>query len=292
MVSCHVLLYFNKYWTSWCILPAPPCGTGHPSCGFVVFQLPPPPPPVEQDGFPFCHTHTHHVFVNVWPFYLPSPLLWNRMVFPFALRHIHTHTPRVCVCMAFSLRACFPAKPPFHSSPPFPHPMVSCHVLLYFNKYWTSWCILPAPPCGTGHPSCGFVVFQLPPPTPPPVEQDGFPFCTHTYTHTPCLCECMAILSPKPPPVEQDGFPFCSETHTHTHTPRLCVCMAFSLRTCSSTGCGTPVVGVLQASRLQALVFGGGIPLGGGGGRGGVRTHSAQPYIHATHIYIYMTICI
>ena len=130
--------------------PRPPCGTGYPSCGVVVFQLcvrareegepVAPPLPVAQDGFPFCHTHTHirthththtmslcgmailspnppfveqdgfpfaththHVFVNVWPFYLPTPLLWNRMVFPFALRHIHTHThqfysalPRYC----------------------------------------------------------------------------------------------------------------------------------------------------------------------------------------------------
>ena len=57
--------------------------------------LSPNPPPVEQDGFPFCaETHTHN--------------------------HTHTHRPRVCVCMAFSLRTCSPAKPPFHSFPPFP----------------------------------------------------------------------------------------------------------------------------------------------------------------------------
>ena len=122
MVSCHVLLYFNKYWTSWCILPAPPCGTGYPSCGFVVFQLSvrareegePAPPSCGTGWFsllPYTHTHTHHVFVNVWPFYLPTPLLCNRTVFPFALRHTHTHTPRVCV----SLRTCSSAKPPFHS---------------------------------------------------------------------------------------------------------------------------------------------------------------------------------
>ena len=50
--------------------------------------LSPNPPPVEQDGFPFCsETHTR----------------------------THTHTPRVCVCMAFSLRTCSSAKPPFHS---------------------------------------------------------------------------------------------------------------------------------------------------------------------------------
>ena len=84
---------------------------------------------------PFAmHTHTHHVFVNVWRFYLPTPHLWNRMIFLFALRHrqrhrdteTHTHTPRVCVCMAFSLRTCSPAKPPFHSFPPSPPGILSC----------------------------------------------------------------------------------------------------------------------------------------------------------------------
>ena len=96
------------------------------SCGFVVFQLcvrareeGEPPPLWNRMAFPFA-IHTHNVFVNVWPFYLPTPLLWNRMVFPFALRrmhtpHTHTHIPRVCVCMAFSLRTCSSAKPPFHS---------------------------------------------------------------------------------------------------------------------------------------------------------------------------------
>ena len=92
--------------------PPPPRGTGYPllplpptpavlwfsncACGPGRKENPP-PPPVEQDGFPFCHTHTHthHVFVNVWPFCLPTALLWNRMAFPFALRntHTHTHTP-------------------------------------------------------------------------------------------------------------------------------------------------------------------------------------------------------
>ena len=87
----------------------------------------------------------------------------------------------------------------------------------------------PRPPCGTGYPSCGVVVFQLcvrareegEPVAPPlPVGQDGFPFChthTHTYarthTHTMSLCG-MAILSPNPPLVEQDGFPFAIHTHT------------------------------------------------------------------------------
>ena len=72
----------------------------------------------------------------------------------------------------------------------------------------------PPPPCGTGYPSCGFVVFQLcvraggegePPPPPPPPPPRWFSLLphthTHTHTHTPCLCECMAILSPNPPPV-------------------------------------------------------------------------------------------
>ena len=128
----------------------------------------------------------------------------------------------------------------------------------------------------------------------PPVEQDGFPFC-HTHTHTPCLCECMAILSPNPPPAEQDGFPFCSETDRPTHTHHVSVyvwhslsahALLLSLRSilwCAGqagydTGCGTPVVGVLQASRLQAssgpCIWG--IPLGEGGGEGGGGAENAQ----------------
>ena len=75
-----------------------------------------PLPPVEQDGFPFCHTHTQtHTHTpglcECRPFYLPTPLLWNRMVFPFALRH--THTQRVCpfhslVCGILVLRTSSP----------------------------------------------------------------------------------------------------------------------------------------------------------------------------------------
>ena len=128
----------------------------------------------------------------------------------------------------------------------------------------------PPPRCGTGYPSasaaspcptaailrsaspripsphpCGCVVFQLcvrareegEPAAPPPSPCGTGWFSLLPHTHTPRLCECMAILSPNPPPVEQDGFPFCAETHTHNHThthrPRVCVCMAFSLRTCS-----------------------------------------------------------
>ena len=167
-----------------------------------------------------------------------------------------------------------PPPPPPLCGIPFPTAAVLC----------SASCGIPSP-----HP-CGFVVFQLcvrarEEGDPPPLwNRMVFPFAIHTHTTNP-------------PPVEQDGFPFCSETHTHTHTPRVCVCMAFSLRTCSSakppfhslvwgqstydTGCGTPVVGVLQASRLQALVFGGDTLSGGGGDEGGVRggpkMHSAQP---------------
>ena len=141
---------------------------------------------------------------------------------------------------------------------------------------------------------CGFPTVRAGQTRPPlPVEQDGFPFChthTHIHTHTPCLCECMAILSPNPPPAEQDGFPFCSETdrHTHTHTHHVSVyvwhslsahALLLSLRSilwCAGqagydTGCGTPVVGVLQASRLQALVFRGDT-IGGGGAENAQRT--------------------
>ena len=138
MVSCYVLLNFNKQWTSWCILPAPPPppgGTGYPSCGFALWNrislcfcgIPSPTAAVLCIPSPPLWNRMVFPFVNVWPFYLPTPLLWKRMGFPFALRHIythpHTHTPRVCVCMAFSLRTCSPAKPPFHSFPPL-HPFM------------------------------------------------------------------------------------------------------------------------------------------------------------------------
>ena len=84
----------------------------HP-CGFVVFQLcvrareegEPAPPPGTGWFSLLPYTHTHHVFVNAWPFYLPTPLLRNRMVFPFALRHIHTHTQHVSVYVWHSLSA-------------------------------------------------------------------------------------------------------------------------------------------------------------------------------------------
>ena len=165
----------------------------------------------------------------------------------------------------------------------------------------------PPSPCGTGwfsllpyththththahtHTPCRFVRYGHSISQPPPCGTGWFSLLPYTHTHTPCLCECMAILSPNPPPVEQDGFPFCSETHTHTHTHTSFIqhCLVTveitPLPGCIAGGpsgvrygCGTPVVGVLQASRLQALVFGGDTIGGGGGGEG---THSAQPYI-------------
>ena len=170
-----------------------------------------------------------------------------------------------------------------------------------------SWCILPAPPlwnrislcfCGIPFPHRrGFVLCFLRHPLPPPLRFCGFP--------TVRAGQGGRRTRPPPPPVEQDGFPFChthththtTHTHTHTHTPhtpRVCV----SLRTCSSakppfhslvwgqatydTGCGTPVVGVLQASsRGFRPLYLGGDTIGGGG----ARTHSAQP---CSVIYIYI----
>ena len=133
---------------------------------------PDPPPPPRGTGWfsllPYTHTHTythtHHVFVNVWPFYLPTPLLRNRMVFLFALRQTdtHTHTHHVSVYVWHSL---------------------SAHALLLSLRS-ILWC----------------------------AGQAGY-----------------------------------------------------------DTGCGTPVVGVLQASRLQALVFRGDT-IGGGGAENAQRT--------------------
>ena len=141
--------------------PPPRCGTGYPSasaaspcptaailcsassripsphpCGCVVFQL---CVRAREEGEPAAP---------------PPPLpLWNRMVFPFAMYGTHTHTPRLCECMAIlspnhthtdhvsvyvwhslsvhalllSLRSIL--------SPPFPPPWyISCHILLYLNK--------------------------------------------------------------------------------------------------------------------------------------------------------------
>ena len=94
--------------------PRPPCGTGYPSCGVVVFQLcvrareegepVAPPLPVGQDGFPFCHTHTHirtHTHTHTMSLcgmaiLSPNPPLWNRMVSLLP----YTHTPCLCQCMA------------------------------------------------------------------------------------------------------------------------------------------------------------------------------------------------
>ena len=146
---------WNRISPCFCGIPFPPpprfCAllpaTSPPSCTPAVLWFSncacgperkenPPPFLWNRMVFPFAiHTHTHHVFVNVWPFYLPTPLLWDTMVFRFALRHIDTHTHHVSVYVWRSLSA--------HAlllgrrsilSPPLPPPLVSCHVLLYFNK--------------------------------------------------------------------------------------------------------------------------------------------------------------
>ena len=144
----------------------------------------------------------------------------------------------------------------------------------------------PHPPCGAGYPSCGFVVFQLcvrareegePAPPAPPWNRMVFPFAIRTHTHTPCLCEWMAILSPNPPPVEQDGF----ETHTHTGFTQYCLetlSLLWKLRLSQGasragqagydTGCGTPAAGAPRPRGFRPLYLGGGgYYWGGGGGR-------------------------
>ena len=166
MVSCYVLFILSISNGRHGVFSPPPlwnrispcfCGIPFPHRrGFVLCFLrhPLPHAPLRFCGFPtvragqsgrrtrppFCgtgwfsllpYTHTHHVFVNVWPFYLPTPLLWNTMVFRFALRHIDTHTHHVSVHVWRSLSA--------HAlllgrrsilSPPFPPPwypvMYSC----------------------------------------------------------------------------------------------------------------------------------------------------------------------
>ena len=66
-----------------------------------------PSPPLslwDRMVFPFAiHTHTYartHTHTPclcaVWPFYLPTPPLWNRMVSLLP----YTHTPCLCQCMA------------------------------------------------------------------------------------------------------------------------------------------------------------------------------------------------
>ena len=216
-----------------------------------------PPPLWNRMVFPFAiHTHTHHVFANVWPFYLQPPCCGTGWFFPFCSEtHTHTHHVSVYVwhslsvhALLLSLRSILPAL-----SPPFPLPwypvMYSCtsisngrhgvfspppHPPPLWNRISLCFCGIPFPHrrgfvlCFLRHPlphPCGLVVFQLcvrareeREPAPPPCGTGWFSLLPYTHTHTPCLCECMAILSPNPPPVEQDGFPFCSVTHTHTHT--------------------------------------------------------------------------
>ena len=259
-----------------------------------------PPPPCGTGWFPFCHIyiyiHTHHVFVNVWPFYLstnPPPV--EQDGFPFCSEtHTHTHTHHVSVyvwhslsvhALLLSLRSILPPSP---LPPPWYPVMYSCTSISNGRHGVFS----PPPPVEQDIPpavlwfcNCACRPGRNENPPPPPLwNRMVFPFAIHT--HTPCLCECMTILSPNPSPVEQDGFPFCSATHTYTHTHHVSVyvwhslslhALLLSLRSilwCAGqagydTGCGTPVVAVLQASRLQALVFERGGD--GGGGAGGWR---------------------
>ena len=166
----------------------PPCGTGYPSCGFALWNrislcfcgipsptaavlccascgIPSPhragqggrrtrpPPPVEQDGFPFCHTHITPCLVNVWPFYLPT-LLWHRMVFP--------HIPVMYSCTSIS-NGCHGV---FSPAPPPPVEQDIAPAVLWFSN-----CA-----CGPGRK-------ENPPPAPPPLwNRMVSPPYTHTHT--------------------------------------------------------------------------------------------------------------
>ena len=126
---------------------------------------------------------------------------------------------------------------------------------------------------------------------PPPCGTGWFSLLPYTHTHHVSV-NVWPFYLPTPPPVEQDGFPFCSETHTHTHTTHVSVYLSvhallLSLR--SILWCGAKrrtIRGAARlswgSSRLQALVFGGGYHWGGG--RGGGRTAH-------NHIYIYVKLC-
>ena len=223
-------------------------------------------------GSPHTHTRAHapHVSVYVWHSLSVHALLLR-------LRSILRHPsppwyPVMYSCTSISI---LPAPSPVEQDIP---PAVS----------WFSNCA-----CGPGRKENA---------PPPPWNRMVFPFATHT----PCLCECMAILSPNPPPVEQDGFPFCSETHTHTHTPThpTCLCMyGISLRTCSSAKppfhslvCGPSGVryGVRHACRggppgLEASgpCIWGGYHWGGGAHR---TTIYIYIYIYICDLYIYICI--
>ena len=158
--------------------------------------------------FPFAiHTHTP-CLCECMAILSPNPLLWNRMVFPFALRHTHTHQVSVYVWHSLSAHALLLS-------------LRSCHVLLYFNKCWTSWCILPAPP--------------------PAVEQE-IPAAVLWFSN----CARGPGRKENPPP------PFCG-----TGGPS-----RYGLRhACSGSPPG------LEAS--GPCIWGGGIPLGHWGERGG-----------------------
>ena len=192
----------------------PPCGTGFcfcgiPStppdpCGFVVFQLcvraAPPPPPCGTGWFsllPYTHTHTHthHVLVNVWPFYLPTPL-WNRMAFPVALRHIRTHTHKHTHTLGYS-----PAR------------VASCdlqkmHALRSRDRKLRNT-------IAHANLICRYTG----------LIRSCFPLAS-TASLSVVGCKFHA-------PLHFYDMKLFAVRGSHTHTPRVCVCMAFSLRTCS-----------------------------------------------------------
>ena len=145
----------------------------------------------------------------------------------------------------------------------------------------------PGPPLWNRISLLRFVVFQLcvrareeGEPDPPPPRNRMISLLPYTYTQTHKHTH--------------------THPHTHTHTHHVSVCVWHSLSAhallpslrsilwCAGqagydAGCGTPVVGVLQASRLQALVFG-----AGGVGGGGERTAHNHIYIYiCIYIYIY-----
>ena len=175
-----------------------------------------PPPLWNRMVFPVAiHTHTHHVFVNVWPFYLPTPSCgtgWFSLLLGDTHTHTHTHHVSVYVwhslsvhALLLSLRSILP--PPF--PPPWYPVMYSCTSISNGRHVYS-----PHPPplwnrislCFPSPHPCGFEVFQLcvrareegePAPPPPPRGTGWFSLLPHTHTHThpTCLCK-YGILSP------------------------------------------------------------------------------------------------
>ena len=150
----------------------------------------------------------------------------------------------------------------------------------------------PGPPLWNRISLLRFVVFQLcvrareeGEPDPPHTRNRMISLLPYTYTQTHKHTNTHTHTHPR------------THTHAHTHTHHVSVCVWHSLSAhallpslrsilwCAGqagydAGCGTPVVGVLQASRLQALVF-------GAGGVGGENAQRTTIYIYIC-IYIYI----